>query len=137
MRVLAARRSTYGCLIIFALATSGVGLCHAQPESVASDYFPPPESKGGWRKLSDPDLIGKRAGMDPDRLAKLRAWLCNSDRRDFAAVVIRRGFIVLEEERGISAVSNSRRIASCSKAICATVLAIASEQSQQGRMPLL
>ena len=68
--------------------------------------------------------------MDPERLTKLRAWLCSSDRRDFAAIIIRRGFIVLEEERGISAISNSRRIASCSKAICATVLAIASEKSR-------
>jgi CubicO group peptidase (beta-lactamase class C family) len=73
--------------------------------------------------------------MDPDRLAALREWLRQSDRRNFAAVVIRRGYIVLEEERGNSAVTDSRRVASCSKAICATVLAIASEESQQGRTP--
>src|SRR5262249_58599161 len=53
----------------------------------------------------------------------------------FAAVVIRRGYVVLEEERGNSAASDSRRVASCSKAICATVLAIASERSRQGRTP--
>src|SRR5262249_11983678 len=53
----------------------------------------------------------------------------------FAAVVIRRGYIVLEEERGNSAASDSRRVASCSKSICATVLAIASERSRQGRTP--
>ncbi len=98
-------------------------------------YFPPPESQGGWRKLDDPDAIRRLAGMDPDKLEKLREWLRKSDRRDFAAVVIRRGYIVLEEERGNSAVSTSTRIASCSKAICATVLAIASERSQHGRTP--
>jgi CubicO group peptidase (beta-lactamase class C family) len=38
-------------------------------------------------------------------------------------------------ERGNSAKTDSRRVASVSKAICATVLAIASEQSQQGRTP--
>ena len=73
--------------------------------------------------------------MDPDRLKELRAWLRQSDDRHFAAVVIRRGYVVLEEERGNSAASDSRRVASCSKAICATVLAIASEQSRQGRTP--
>jgi len=36
-------------------------------------------------------------------------------------------------ERGNSAKTDARRVASVSKAICATVLAIASEQSQQGR----
>ncbi len=101
--------------------------------STAMDYFPQPESKGGWRKLDDPGSIRRTAGMDPDKLTKLRAWLRDSDERPFAAVVIRRGFIVLEEERGNSSVSNTRRVASCSKAVCATVLAIASEQSQHGQ----
>src|SRR5262245_41365206 len=98
-------------------------------------YFPPPESEGGWRKLDDPESIRRLAGMDPDRLTELRAWLRRSDDRNYAAVVIRRGYVVLEEERGNGAASDSRRVASCSKAICATVLAIASERSRQGRTP--
>jgi CubicO group peptidase (beta-lactamase class C family) len=101
----------------------------------AGDYFPPPESRGGWRKLDDPDSIRRIAGMNPEKLTSLRTWLLRSDEREFAALVIRRGFIVLEEERGNSSVSNTRRVASCSKAVCATVLAIASEQSQEGNMP--
>jgi CubicO group peptidase (beta-lactamase class C family) len=58
-----------------------------------------------------------------------------SDKRNFAAVVIRNGYIVLEVERGNSAKTDSRRVASVSKAICATVLAIASERSQRGQTP--
>ena len=38
-------------------------------------------------------------------------------------------------ERGNSSQTDARRVASVSKAICATVLAIASEESQQGRTP--
>lgn len=102
----------------------------------AGDYFPPPESAGGWRKLVKPEEIRTLAGMEPEKLAELRRWLEQSDNRDFAAVVIRNGYIVLEVERGNSAVNDARRVASCSKAICATVLAIASEQSQQGKTPL-
>jgi CubicO group peptidase (beta-lactamase class C family) len=49
--------------------------------------------------------------------------------------VIRNGYVVLEVERGNNAKTNFERVASVSKAICATVLAIASEQSQQGHMP--
>ncbi len=99
------------------------------------DYFPPPESGGGWRKLEKPGDIRQLAGMDADKLAALREWLNQSDNRNFAAVVIRRGYLVLEVERGNSAKEDVRRVASVSKAICATVLAIASEQSGQGRTP--
>ncbi|MEW6160555.1 MAG: serine hydrolase [Verrucomicrobiota bacterium] len=99
------------------------------------DYFPPPESQGGWRKLDHPDGLRHRAGMDPARLDALKDWLKQSDDRNFAAVIIRRGFIVLEVERGNSAKTDARRVASVSKAICATVLAIASDQSQRGLTP--
>jgi CubicO group peptidase (beta-lactamase class C family) len=96
-------------------------------------YFPPPESKGGWRTLAGPEAIRREGGMDPARVDALKDWLLQSDDRKFAAVVIRHGHIVLEVERGNSAKTDARRVASVSKAICAVVLAIASEQSQQGR----
>jgi CubicO group peptidase (beta-lactamase class C family) len=73
---------------------------------------------------------------EPEKLAALRQWLLNSDERDFAAVVIRHGYVVLEVERANSAITDSRRVASVSKAVCATVLAIASEHSQRGQAAL-
>lgn len=100
-----------------------------------SGYFPPPESKGGWRKLEEPGGIRRMAGVDPEKLAGLKRWLLASDDRPFAAVVIRNGYIVLEVERGNSAKTDSRRVASVSKAVCATVLAIASEESRHGSTP--
>ena len=106
------------------------------PHGVTTNhYFPPPESQGGWRKLDKPEDIRRTAGMDPAKLEELKQWLLQSDERDFAAVVIRRGHIVLEVERGNSAKTDARRVASVSKAVCATVLAIASEQSRQGLTP--
>ena len=105
------------------------------PEKEATAYYPPPESAGGWRTLSTPQDIRHLADADPTELSMLKEWLLRSDDRDFAAVVIRRGYIVLEVERGNSGKSDTRRVASVSKAICATVLAIASEQSQQGLTP--
>jgi CubicO group peptidase (beta-lactamase class C family) len=101
----------------------------------SAHFFPPPESQGGWRKLEKREDVRRLAGMNPDQLAGLQQWLLDSDTRDFAAVVIRHGYVALEVERGNSARTDSRRVASVSKAICATVLAIASEQSQQGRTP--
>ncbi len=101
----------------------------------ASDYFPPPESQGGWRSLESANDIRAIGGMDPEKLSELRQWLLRSDERDFAADVIRHGSIVLEVERGNSATTDARRVASVSKAVCATVLAIASERSQHGHTP--
>ena len=100
-----------------------------------NDYFPAPESKGGWRTLKSDEEVRSLAGVDPLKLAELKAWLLKSDERDFAAVVVRNGYIVLEVERGNSAMTDARRVASVSKAVCATVLAIASEQSQRGLTP--
>jgi CubicO group peptidase (beta-lactamase class C family) len=99
------------------------------------EYFPPPESQGGWRRLEEPREIERVGRADPEKLAALKEWLLNSDDRDFAAVVVRNGYIVLEVERGNSSKTDSRRVASVSKAICATVLAIASERSQDGLTP--
>ncbi|MEZ5329910.1 MAG: serine hydrolase [Verrucomicrobiales bacterium] len=98
-------------------------------------YFPQPESQGGWRKLDNAGDIRRLGGMEPQKLDALREWLLQSDNRNFAATVIRNGWIVLEVERGNSAKEDARRVASVSKAVCATVLAIASEQSQRGTMP--
>src|SRR5690606_37726880 len=39
----------------------------------ALDYFPPPESQGGWRKLESPGDIRRLAGMDPAKLDELAA----------------------------------------------------------------
>jgi CubicO group peptidase (beta-lactamase class C family) len=101
----------------------------------AADYFPPPESQGGWRAVKSGDEIETVAGMDRQKIADLRQWLLQSDNRTFAAVVIRRGTIALQVERDNSATTDTRNIKSCAKAICATVLAIASDASQQKRTP--
>jgi CubicO group peptidase (beta-lactamase class C family) len=114
-----------------AAATVVLGCCVLAAN--AESYFPPSESQGGWRKLDKPQEIRRLAAMDSDQLAELKQWLLESDKRNFAAVVVRRGYVVLEVERGNNARSDARRVASVSKAVCATVLAIASERSQRGK----
>lgn len=140
--------SSLGLAIGFVRVGIGLGLVGAtvaaaediQAQLTASpprstEYFPAPESRGGWRMLTTSAEIADVAGMDVAKLAELRQWLLDSDRRNFAAVVIRHGYVVLQVERGNRASADSRRVASVSKAVCATVLAIASELSQQGRTP--
>jgi hypothetical protein len=50
--------------------------------ALSADYFPPPDSAGGWRTLTDAGEIRTKAGVDLNRLdeAKWRtvgraAWL--------------------------------------------------------------
>jgi CubicO group peptidase (beta-lactamase class C family) len=118
--------------------TSGVLGASTNPAAAGEEptsYFPPSESEGGWRKLENAEDFRQRGGMDPQKLQELRSWLLESDQRNFAATVIRHGWIVLEVERGKSAKTDTGRVASVSKAVCATVLAIASERSQHGLTP--
>jgi CubicO group peptidase (beta-lactamase class C family) len=124
----------FGFLVSWCLLAIGL-FSSALAADDGSVYFPPAESAGGWRKLETPEDVRRVAGMSPEKLTELKDWLEQSDERSFAAVVIRRGHIVLEVESGNSAKTDSRRVASVSKAVCATVLAIASERSQHGLTP--
>jgi CubicO group peptidase (beta-lactamase class C family) len=111
------------------LASAAIGGACEKP------YFPPAESLGGWRALGSAAEVREIGGMDPERLTGLQQWLVDSDQRDFAAVVIRHGWVVMEVERGRSAAVDAGRVASVSKAVCATVLAIASEWGRLGKTP--
>ena len=74
------------------------------PQEKLSDYFPPPEERGGWRTLlpesGAPDAAQKArirevGGVDWDKLAQ--AWeFCSSVEGANQLLVIRRGQIVGE-----------------------------------------
>lgn len=98
------------------------------------DYFPKSASQGGWRRCSTRQDL-EALGIDSQKLADLQAWLLASDSRNFHAVVIHKGHLVLDVERGPGMSQSTRRVASVSKAICATVLAIASDESAKGTTP--
>jgi CubicO group peptidase (beta-lactamase class C family) len=84
-------------------------ICIASPTySAEPDYFPPPESKGGWRSLLPekgyPDVeqkakIRATAGVDWDKLAA--AWEFNqAPEGSTSLLVIRRGYLVGEWYKG-------------------------------------
>ncbi len=121
--------------ICLALFTAGCAVERPISGLKETNYYPPPESQGGWRKLEGSLDIQRLAGMDSAKLEDLKQWLLKSDDRPFNAIVIRHGYVVLDVFRDASSVTNTKGVASCAKAICATVLAIASEESQHGRTP--
>ena len=67
----------------------------------ASDYFPPPDSKGGWRSLtsaSDAELL-KKAGMDRSKLDEAFEFAKDTTQHG-GLVVVRHGYLVYEKYFG-------------------------------------
>ena len=72
-----------------------------------SSYFPPPESSGGWRKVTAPDRLSE-LGVDRDRLGSLGQYLMSLPYESYniavsgykssnkAAIVVKDGWIVGE-----------------------------------------
>src|SRR5262245_8273485 len=126
--------------LLFAFATQ---LNAAEPAKVAlSDYFPPPESKGGWRSLlpekGEPDAdarkkIADTAGVDWDKLAL--AWKHNAAVEGASGMlVIRKGYIVGEWYKDCDA-KKTFNIYSSSKAYTSTAFGILLADSEAGKLP--
>ncbi len=107
-----------------------------------TDYFPPSESKGGWRTLlpesGSPDAAQKKkirevAGVDWDKLAE--AWQHNlSGESDSGLVVIRRGWIVGEWYRGYDR-DKRRGLYSSTKAYISTAFGLLLDDMEKGNLP--
>ena len=65
----------------------------------ATDYFPPPDSAGGWRTLNDPTQIRELAGMDARRLENAFEFTQRCSQNG-GLVVVRHGYLVFERYFG-------------------------------------
>ncbi len=67
--------------------------------SAADEYFPPPDSKGGWRSALDAKSAREKAGIDKEMLD--RAWTVTERATANAGlVVIHKGWLVQEKYAG-------------------------------------
>jgi CubicO group peptidase (beta-lactamase class C family) len=65
--------------------------------STNPDYFPPPESKGGWRYLKEPNDVHEAAGMDATKLEEVyRGQESRYGDHSWSIAVIRHGWLVRE-----------------------------------------
>jgi len=83
-----------------------------------ADYFPPPDSEGGWRTLSGEAAIRRKAGMD---LAQLeRAWeFTQRCSQNGGLLVVRKGYLVFEKYYGRAQRNGNPDMASTGKAYTA------------------
>lgn len=77
----------------FVLLLSTLGSIYGQ------DYFPPPDSQGGWRTLKDAVQIRKAAGMDLTKLDYAFDYASRSSQHG-GLLVVRHGFLVYEKYYG-------------------------------------
>jgi CubicO group peptidase (beta-lactamase class C family) len=97
-------------------------------------YFPPPESKGGWRTLSSEKEIKSIAGIDMDHLSTARAW--NEQYHvPSAVVVIRRGYLIAEWYANGAQPDTLFNIYSCTKSFTGTAYGLLFEDSRHDRLP--
>ncbi len=115
-------------LLPFALAA----LCLS---AAAADYFPPPDSAGGWRVAKDAKEIRDKAGMDPAWLE--RAYqVCERGTQNGGLLVVRRGHLVFEKYFGRASRNANPDMASTGKAFtsiaCGVMLNEFREKIPQG-----
>ena len=81
----------------------------------AADYFPPPDSDGGWRTLNDPAEIREKAGMDAARLDAAYDFTRRCTQNG-GLLVVRHGYLVLEKYFGRASRNANPDMASTGKA---------------------
>ena len=79
------------------------------------NYFPPPDSEGGWRALTDPDRIRKVAGIDVRRLDQAFEYTETTSKYG-GLLVARHGWLVYERYFGRASREVTPNMASCGKA---------------------
>lgn len=87
------------CLSISSLVLCTGALVFAPLAPAAEDYFPPPDSQGGWRTLKTTEEVRDKAGMD---LAKLEQAYAFTERcsQNGGLLVVRKGYLVFEKYFG-------------------------------------
>ncbi|MGO9260000.1 MAG: serine hydrolase domain-containing protein [Bryobacteraceae bacterium] len=80
-------------------ASSALLLCLPLALAGGGDYFPPPDSAGGWRALTDAASIRKLGGMNPGRLDQAFEFEKETSQHG-GLVVVRHGYLVYEKYFG-------------------------------------
>jgi CubicO group peptidase (beta-lactamase class C family) len=84
--------------------------------AVGEEYFPPPDSAGGWRKLKEPAEVLRVAGMDSRKLDQAFEYASRTSQHG-GLLVARRGWLVYEKYYGRGNREAIPAMASCGKAL--------------------
>jgi CubicO group peptidase (beta-lactamase class C family) len=87
-------------------------------------YFPPPESRGGWRALRSPAEVREVGGMDPRKLDLAAEHNAFQASTTSSLVVIRRGWLVAEYYEASALATTRYDIWSATKSVTGTAYGI-------------
>jgi len=109
---------------------------HDQDEP--GEYYPAPETEGGWRKNNDPGFV-RSLGIDPDKLEAFGQYnlsLPNCDRRPWSdykgVIVVKNGWVIGEWYEGEHAQTFLQYVASNGKSFTIVCLGIIFDASRRG-----
>lgn len=89
----------------------------------AADYFPPPDSEGGWRRPASAAEARRVAGIDPAKLDEAFAYI-QGDTKNGGLLVARRGWLVYERYFGRASREAMPNAASCGKSFTSIAVGI-------------
>ena len=98
------------------------------------NYYPLPESKGGWRSPKEAGQIRALAGIDLDKLSPARAWNIQFQVTS-AVVIVRRGYLVAEWYENGALPDTTFNIYSCTKSFTGTAYGILFDDGRRDRPP--
>jgi CubicO group peptidase (beta-lactamase class C family) len=98
-----------------AMLISALGIC--------GEYFPKPDAAGGWRTLSNPKEIRRKAGLDITKLDAAFEYIQGSSENG-GLLVVRHGWLVYERYFGRANREATPSEASCGKAFTAIAMGI-------------
>ena len=87
----------------------------------ADEYFPPPDSAGGWRTLKDAAALSKIGGMNLTKLDYAFEYASRTSQHG-GLVVVRHGWLVYEKYFGRADRNANPDMASCGKAFTSVAL---------------
>src|ERR1700730_15450058 len=90
----------------------------------AGEYFPPPDSHGGWRTLKDRVQVLKTAGIEVQKLDQAFEYATRSSRHG-GLLVVRHGYLVFEKYYGTGNREAIPTMASVGKAFTSIACGIA------------
>ena len=99
----------------------------------AAEYFPPPDSRGGWRTLSEPFAIRKKAGLDAAALTRADDFTRRCTQNG-GLLVVRKGYLVHERYFGRAGRNVNPDMASTGKAYTSIACGIMLQEFRD-RMP--
>jgi CubicO group peptidase (beta-lactamase class C family) len=101
----------------------------------AQTYFPPPESKGTWRRCQDDAAVRNLAGMDPEKLRLIGMQQAQLYGGPWQIVVVRNGYLA-GEWFGVPAMPGTTfDVWSCTKSATGIAYGFLLDDGRHGRLP--